>query len=179
MFYFVQLPVFGQMGPKTEMDSTVHPPIVQKLHCLLDSIPKSELWRVFPCIIVGLDLAENLRRSGCSGFNIREAIFDPGDAFLHIHGKATRVPELHWCLITGTAYTDDLGLAEGSKLIVSERVKRLIETAQHDGIAFVGGDKPPTDEEIRQMIWADATKATEELKAKGKPRTGWFAPPES
>jgi hypothetical protein len=179
MFYFVQVPVFGQMGPKTEMDSTVHPPIVRKLHCLVDSIPKSELWRVFPCVIVGLALAENLRQSDCSGFKLQEALFEAGASFRHFHGKTTRLPELRWCLITGTAYTDDLGLADGGKLIVSEGVKLLIEGVQHDGISFIAGDAPPSDEEIRRRIWADAAKAAEELKAKGKPRTGWFAPPKS
>ena len=179
MFHYAELPVFGQMGPKTKMDSTVHPPVVQTLHCLLDMVPESEIWRIFPCVILDAELANRFRISFCSGFELRSAIFEAGDAFQHFHGKAMPLPKLHWCHITGTAYMDDLGFADKSKLIVSEKVKGLIEAGKHDGVSFLAGDRPPTNEEIDARIWADATKVAQDLKARGKPCTGWFAPPQS
>jgi hypothetical protein len=41
-FSFVNLPVFGRIGPGTEMDSNVHPPKVTHFHCLLDALPDSD-----------------------------------------------------------------------------------------------------------------------------------------
>ena len=179
MFHFAQLPVFGQMGPKTEMDTDLHPPVVRKFHCLVDMRPRSAIWRVFPCIIVDQKLAAKLQQSGCSGFQLKVGIFEPSEAFRHFHGNNGRLPELHWCIVTGRAYVEDLGLAEGGKLIVSDKVKQMIEAEEADGVSFLAGERPPTDEEIRAKTWADAAKVAEELKAKAKPSTGWFVSPKS
>ena|SRR5437868_6838128 len=163
MFHYTDLPVFGQMGPKTEMDSSVHPPIVRKFHCLLDMLPKSEIWTIFPCVIVGKELADKLRQSRCSAYEIQTVIVEGGDAFRHFHGKTMPLPELYWCHITGKPYADDLGFADRSKLIVSDKAKTLIEFGQHEGVSFLTGDHPPTDEEIDARIWAHAAKVAQEL----------------
>ncbi|MGV3756638.1 MAG: hypothetical protein ACO1QS_14745 [Verrucomicrobiota bacterium] len=110
-------------------------------------------------------------------FEIRTALFKPGDAFHQFHGKTAQLPKLKWCEITGQAYQDDLGLAEGRKLIVSERVKQLLEGGQHEDVSFLAGDKPPSDAEITERIWAEAAKVAAELKANRKSRTGWLVPP--
>lgn len=171
MFYFTQLPVFGQMGAKTEMDSSAHPPVVRKLHCMLDMVPTSDIWRVFPCIIVSAEFANKLHEA-CTGFELRKmAIFEPGDAFRHFHGEAARLPELHWCHIVGRAYTDDLGFADGSKLIISDKVKRLIESGPHERVSFVAGTSPPSREETRAKLWQEAAKVAEALKARNNPNS--------
>jgi hypothetical protein len=168
MFYFVHLPVFGQMGPKTEFYPDAASQVVVKFHCLLDSMPRSDFWKISPCFIASEELAKKLEQNGYSGFEIRTALFKPGDAFHHFHGKNAQLPKLKWCHITGQAYQDDLGLAEGRKLIVSERVKQLLESGQHEGVSFVAGDKPPSDEEITEWVWAEAAKVAAELRAKRK-----------
>jgi hypothetical protein len=170
-YYFTLLPVFGQLGPKTQMDSTVHPPIVHELHCLLDMTPRSDIWRIFPCVIVDSGLAKRLQDSRCSGFELRSAFFEPGDSFRNFRGNEASLPELYWCHVTGVAFKDDLALVDGSKLIVSEKVKTLIEAGKHENISFVFGDGPPTQEEIRQKLWAEAAKVAQELKARHKPES--------
>lgn len=178
MFYYTELPVFGQMGSRSRLDTNVHPPIIRELHCLIDVMPTSDIFTIFPAIIVARELASKLEQVPCSGFEMRNGLFEPSDAFRHFNG-AKPLPDLCWCHITGRPYSDDFGFAEAVKLIVSAKAKDVIESCKHQGVSFIAGDRPPSNEEIEAKIWADAAKVAQDLKAKGKPRTGWFVPPES
>ncbi|MDW8382134.1 MAG: hypothetical protein RMN51_08525 [Verrucomicrobiota bacterium] len=159
------------------MDTSIHPPVVREFHCLVDMMPRSAIWRVFACVIVSHQLATRLQQHSCSGCELKKAICEPSEAFFHFYGKSARLPDLHWCVVTGKAYVDDVGLAEGWKLIVSDKVKQLIEAGEAAGVSFLAGEHPPSDDEIRAKTWADAAKVAEALKSSRKPSPGWFAPP--
>ena len=165
MFYFAQLPVFGELAPETELDRSVQPPVLTRLSCRIDMLPWSDIFAISPCVIVSARLARRLDETNCSGYEIREGIFNASDAFHHFHGFQA-VPELRWLHVSGRAYTDDFGFAEGTKLIVSDKAKATIEVGPHRDVSFLAGDKPPSDEEIESMVFADVAKVAEELRAR-------------
>src|SRR4051794_25515445 len=108
-FFFCQLPVFGQLGPRTAMDRTVHPPRVHQLHCLIDVSLSSQIFEVFPCVIADERLCRSLHAAGCSGFMERKADFGPSDILHEVHPKIT-LPKLSWLQITGIPASKISGL---------------------------------------------------------------------
>ncbi|PYJ62145.1 MAG: hypothetical protein DME24_04660 [Verrucomicrobia bacterium] len=164
-FFFTQLPVFGQIGPKTVMDRSVHPPRIQELHCVIDVLPSSDTFEVFPCIIFSGRILAALLAAECSGFAVRGGLFEASEIFNELR-QGSPIPELRWCEITGVPYKDDLGLARQTRLIVSEKAKTVIESKEHDGVTFTLGEQVPTDAEITASLFEGAARVAEELRKK-------------
>lgn len=51
-FYILDPEVAGGLGTQTEIDSSVHPPLVKRLHYELDAWMGDDLVQTFPCYLV-------------------------------------------------------------------------------------------------------------------------------
>jgi hypothetical protein len=161
-YFFVQLPGCGETGPKAEMDISVHPPRVLRLHCLMDMIPMSDIFEIYPSVVVTKAFGEALTRANCSGFTLKAAHFEPSEYYREFHASE-KLPDLIWCDITGESGLDDFGLERGMRLIVSRRVKDIIERHSHDEVFFFAGAKAPTDEEITRFLFDNAEKVAKKI----------------
>jgi hypothetical protein len=106
-------------GENTEVDTSVHPPIVSRLHLeFIEWLGDDLLW-TYPSYVVTENLAAKLAESGLSGFEFRpvEVTVDP-------HGieddETLDLPEFRWLHITGTAGRDDVGVTDKGRIVVSE-----------------------------------------------------------
>lgn len=161
-FFFAALPSNGEAGPATEIDNSVSPATVIKPHCLIDVSPRSDIFEIDNWAIVTKSLGVALVNAECSGFCLREAQFEHGEALLAFRGTSVKLPDLVWCDVTGKPGADDFGFDRGIRLIISRRAKEIIEKGPHEGVIFVTGSKAPPDNEIMRLLFEDARKATKQ-----------------
>ena len=133
MDYYALAPeVAGALGERTVMDSSVHPPLVARLHYEIDyGWLGDELLEAFPCYIVSDTIAANLAESGLGAFELHDA-----DVTLTPEAQEDRagepVPLFRWLRVSGIAGRDDLGVTGGGRLVVSERTLALLRTGVLD-----------------------------------------------
>jgi hypothetical protein len=123
----------------------------------------SNIFGIYPCIFVAKPLAEALVQAKCSGFTLHEAEFEPSDAFLEFHGRDKKLPPFLWCEVHGQPGVDDFGLEQKKELIVSNRVKEIVETGPFEEVIFVPGAKAPPAEEIMRIRFEQAELAAKRI----------------
>lgn len=121
MNHFILDPeVAGSLGPRTEMDTSVHPPIVKKLHFEVDAWLGDDLVQSFPCYLVSDGLKTKLKALNPTGVLFASAEVTASDNFEELrHGRT--LPTLSWLKVNGDAGRDDFGLTVDARLVVSER----------------------------------------------------------
>lgn len=122
MRYFLLEPeVGGGVGPETVMDTSVHPPRVDRLHYEMDTWLGDDLLTTFPCYIVTERLEAALRRLAPSGGEFGEVLVTASETFRDFHPR-TKLPRFVWLKVVGRPGVDDLGMSQDHLLVVSERV---------------------------------------------------------
>jgi len=133
MDYFALEPeVAGELGEHTEMDTSVHPPLVTRLHYEIGyGWGGDELLESFPCYIVTETLANRLTNAGLTGFQLLdvEVTFDEDAAEEHA-GEA--VPRFRWLVVTGRPGTEDLGITDKAQIVVSAKALDVLRTGRLD-----------------------------------------------
>ena len=124
MYFYIESEISGGLGENSVIDTTVHPPIVSKLHYQFDGWSGDELLESFPCFIVTATLSKELEKERLSGFRLCSMEVSKSEQFHELYpGKI--LPHFYWLNITGAAGTDDFGIAADHRLVVS---KRAIDT---------------------------------------------------
>lgn len=124
-YFSVEPEVAGGLGSNTDLDTTVHPPRVRRLHYEFEDWLGDDLLETFPCFVVSQELADLIRASALDGVAL---------AFLEVsvsaEGRelfdADRLPSFEWLQVTGEAGRHDVGVTENGRLVVSERAMRVI-----------------------------------------------------
>ena len=125
--HFIITPeVAGGLGPKTQIDTSVHPPIVSRLHYVFDGWLGDDLLETFPCFIASRGLTESFVSAGLTGFSVADVEVSRSEQFTDIYGD-WQLPEFMWIQISGLAGEHDFGQSS-SGLVVSDRCLRLIQT---------------------------------------------------
>lgn len=133
MNYFLLEPeVAGEIGENTVMDTSIHPPRVERLHYEIGfGWHGDELLETFPCYIVSNRIAANLIQSDLRAFELR-------DVELTLTEEAqegrlgVEVPKFRWLAVTGIAGRDDLGVTNEAQLVVSERALDVMRSGPID-----------------------------------------------
>lgn len=128
MRYFVVMPeVAGEMGDRTILDSSVHPPVVTHLHCVFDW-PSDALVRTFPCYVCTAELWFAIARNSLSGVRSKPVTTDVSYTYTDLHPNAV-LPAYVWLDVYGAAGIDDFALRPVASLVVSERALRVLQDA--------------------------------------------------
>jgi hypothetical protein len=172
MHNYIELPIYGQLGSRTMLDTSVHPPTVLKLHIVLDAVPKSSIFGIFPAIIVSAGMAQKLVGAECTGIELKRAEFEFNEQSRASAKDKALLPSLRWCHVFGRPYSEDFGFAHGTKLIISTKVKKLIGHFDHEGVRFFSAENLPSKEEITDRLFREAREAAEKLKENGKKKKG-------
>lgn len=126
-FYYVEPEVAGGLGQDSVVDSTVHPPTVIKLHYRIINWLGDALLESFPALIITREAANALSEAGINGFECREVDVTVSDSFKEIYPERI-LPEFLWLSVTGNAGRHDLGIADDSRLVASERALTVLKT---------------------------------------------------
>jgi hypothetical protein len=141
--YSLEPEVSGGWGKRTEADTTVHPPIVYKLHYQFDGWLGDSLIESFPCYLVTSDLADLIISSGFTGAEIRDTEITISEEFIALHEDQV-LPNFKWLHVIGIAGQHDFGICSNLTLIVSDRALMLLKKKQldHCDIEEWSGEQP-------------------------------------
>jgi hypothetical protein len=126
-YFIIEPEVAGGLGPHTEMDRSVHPPIVTKLHYVFDGWLGDEILETFPCHIVTRRLADRLSAANMSGVAFSSVEVSVSEEFEDVHPDVS-LPEFVRLVPSGVAGVDDFGLyGKTARLVVSDRGLRVVQ----------------------------------------------------
>ena len=126
-YYELEPEVAGGFGEGSIVDSSVHPPIVKRLHILFDGWLGDQLLETFPCFVVTRELASEIRKKTLSGYDLDDVEVEKSDQFKDLYGERS-LPDFCWLKVCGEPGNSDFGINDKFTLIVSERALDLIRT---------------------------------------------------
>ncbi|MFF1482859.1 hypothetical protein ACFVYD_35855 [Streptomyces sp. NPDC058301] len=133
-YYRLNPEVAGGFGDRAELDSTVHPPVVRRLHYEVADWLGDCLVQTFPCFLVLRAVGAALEKAGLGGFALAEAEVTEADIFQDLNPGGA-LPDLVWLKVSGTAGSEDFGVSSDNRLVVSERALAMLRPA---GLAHCG-----------------------------------------
>ena len=117
----------GQLGERTELDRSMHPPKIGHLHFIFDGWLGDELITCFPCYLVTYDLQKKLENSGLTGFEISNDLeIEYSELFSDLYPGRT-MPFFVRLLIKGII-GDDFFMNGQNHLMLSERAFDFLKT---------------------------------------------------
>ena len=128
MKYFILQPeVAGGLGEHTVMDTTVHPPVVSRLHYEFGGWLGDDLLESFPCYIVTARLKEALVEAGVSGCTFDAVEVSKSDDFKELYPDR-ELPQFFWLKVHGRPGVNDCGSTPEAQLVVSELCLQTTKT---------------------------------------------------
>jgi hypothetical protein len=118
--------VAGGLGPLTDLDTTLHPPIIFKLHYVFDDWLGDSLVASFPCFICTSDLASAVKDAGLIGVEFDIVLCSKSELFDDLNGDLD-LPEFEWMKICGQRAIDDFALSPQGHLVVSEKALGVLQ----------------------------------------------------
>ncbi|TPM38121.1 hypothetical protein [Mesorhizobium sp. B2-3-4] len=131
-YFYIEPDVAGGLGPHTILDSSVHPPMVRKLHYVVEGWTVEVLVTTFPCYLVTDKAQRALQEMSFSGASFADVEVTTSEEF-HEDLPNQKLPPLVWLKVYGRAGHDDFGIAANHLLVISNRVLDLLESL---GIPF-------------------------------------------
>ncbi|OQW91958.1 MAG: hypothetical protein BWK78_03085 [Thiotrichaceae bacterium IS1] len=125
LYYYLEPEVAGELGGKSEMDASVHPPKVTRLYYQFDGWLGDDLLESFPCFIVSKPLKESLEKANFVGYSFDCVKITKSKQFKGLYPNK-KLPDFFWMKIVGEVGKDDFGIAKNHKLVVSERALNLL-----------------------------------------------------
>ncbi|HWX43221.1 MAG TPA: hypothetical protein VN345_18890 [Blastocatellia bacterium] len=127
-YFYLEPEVAGGFGEGSVLDTSVHPPRVARLHYEFYGWLGGDLLTSFPSYIVTDRLKDKLQKSDATGYELDRVEVTKSEFFKDMYPKAPPLPRFHWLKITGQAGLDDFGMATNHRLVVSERILRLLQS---------------------------------------------------
>jgi hypothetical protein len=124
-YFLIQPEVAGGLGENTVMDSSVHPPIVSRLHYKFDGWLGDVLLRSFPCLIVTEGAKRKLQSFGLTGMRFDKVEVTTSELFQELYPNR-QLPKFVWLQIDGRPGHDDFGFAQNARFVISGRALEVL-----------------------------------------------------
>jgi hypothetical protein len=124
-YFYIEPEVAGGLGEKTVLDSSVHPPRVDRLHYKFDGWLGDVLLESFPCEIATSSAAHALMDAAVTGVQFADVEVSTSEAFRELHPQLA-LPMFRWLRVSGVAGKDDFGIADDLRLVVSQRALDIL-----------------------------------------------------
>jgi hypothetical protein len=124
-YYIVEPEVAGDLGDDTEMDRSVHPPWVSKLHYEFEVWLGDALLETFPCFIVTDSARDAIEMAKLTGVRFGDVKVTTSDVFDEMYPQR-QLPKFLWLQIEGEKGKDDFGVMPDGRLVVSEKALAVL-----------------------------------------------------
>ncbi|MGQ0846271.1 MAG: hypothetical protein ACT4QF_19280 [Sporichthyaceae bacterium] len=126
--YILRPEVAGRLGENTVMDTSIHPPLVRKLHYVFAGWSGSDVVESFPVHLVSDKLARALLETQLSGFELAAVEVSKDEQFERFFpDEASTLPEWHWLRLTSADQSKDVWRDDDAQLCLGERARRVFE----------------------------------------------------
>lgn len=122
-YYHIDPEVAGELGPNTTYRSTF-PTVVDQMEYLFDRWPADEFVQAHPCFAVSNELRALLENVNLTGVRFGICRVGKTDYF---EDRDQAIPQFSRLEVSGVVGRDDFGLSKNHHLIVSERVKQILD----------------------------------------------------
>lgn len=109
----------GQLGSNTQLDNSVHPPVLIHLHLMFDGWLGDEIIECFPCFLMAEILVKKIEQFNLTGYSLSDAEISISEIFKDLYPNR-EIPRFKW-LIVGKDPQDDFFLDNENILNVSGR----------------------------------------------------------
>lgn len=123
--YILEPEVPGGLGPRTQMDRSVHPPKVSALHFVFDGWLGDQLVESFPCYLATTELIQSLIHAGVSGFEVDDAEVETSEQFMEMYPNRT-LPKFRWLRIIGEPSSSDIFITDDNRLGVTRKTLDVV-----------------------------------------------------
>jgi len=131
MYRIIEPEVAGSLGNKTEMDTSIHPPIIKSLHFEFDGWLGDDLLETFPCFIITRDLKLSIEDNNLSGISFDNVIITKSETFKELY-NGRNLPKFYWAKINGKPYDNDFFLGADYRLHISEKAFSVLKKFKID-----------------------------------------------
>ena len=125
-YYTLRPEVAGGLGDGTVMDTTVHPPIVERLHYEFEDWLGDDLVESFPCFLVSEPLALRLAAEDLGAFQLKDVAVTMTPEAEELLAD-TAFPDFRWLDVSGTAGRDDVATDLTGLLVVSDQALAVLQ----------------------------------------------------
>ena len=116
-FWILEPDPGAELGPSTELDRSVHPPGVKKLHLLLVYLPLDTIIESFPAFAIDSSMAQLASQREWTGMTLARARVEASSELARRTNCV--LPSFVWLQVTGQAGVDDFGISTDHRLVVS------------------------------------------------------------
>jgi len=124
--------VAGQLGERTDLNATTHPPVVRHVDYVVDLPTDEDLIQSFPVFLVSEDLAGALAAANLTGFRLEDADVRPSDQYGGFGGGEVPIKHYRW-LRLDSSDPADCWLDERLRLCVSDEMYAVISSHRIEG----------------------------------------------
>ena len=118
-YRYIEPEVSGVLGIRTDLDSSVHPPLVNHLNFEFEGWLGDCLLESFPCFVMTKPAKLATQSSELTGIKFDDVLISKSELFDELY-PLRPLPEVYWAKIIGRAGIDDFGLSKDFRLVVSE-----------------------------------------------------------
>ena len=124
-FYFVEPEVAGELGTRTIMDRSTHPPKVERLHYDFSGWLGDALLESFPVFIATDAACSSIQNERLTGVQFGPVEVTKSEQFDELY-PGRQLPKFTWVKVLGRPGIEDFGLAADHRLVVSERALNVL-----------------------------------------------------
>jgi galactitol-specific phosphotransferase system IIB component len=122
--YYIEPVVSVEWGDNIIVNTSVHPPIVKKLHVNFLGWSGDDIIETFPCFIISEKLKKVLEHDGITGYEIENLEVTKSKQFLDAITDV-KLPLFYWLKIVGEKNKDDIFLKNNMMTISDKTLKSL------------------------------------------------------
>lgn len=128
-YWRISFEVAGELAAGTEMDTSIHPPRVTRLHHRFEGWLGDDVLECFPCYLVTETVAKMLEGSGLSGFELGDVETSKSPEFDEMY-PGRQLPRFRWLKITATQPNEtDFRLTQDNRLELSDAAMALLRNS--------------------------------------------------
>jgi hypothetical protein len=153
MRYFLLSPEVAAMGlgKNTQLDRSVHPPIITHLHYDFDVWLGDDLLECFPCFVSTRRLANAISEARLTGLEFGPVEITTSGLFRDLYPDSN-LPEFLWLKVQGKSGKDDFGLDKDGRLVVSEHALHILKNKNLEHCDVSEIDQVISDESVSSSI---------------------------
>jgi len=135
MYKIIEPEVPGGLGEQTIMDSTIHPPIIEKLHFEFQGWLGDDLIETFPCYLVTEKLRDGIVLTKLTGVSFDDVLISKSIEFDELYPNK-KLPTFFWMKVNGKLNVDDFTITEDFNLLISDKVLTLLKDYNVNNATF-------------------------------------------
>lgn len=126
MYRYIEPEVAGGLGKETIINSSFHPPLIEKLHYEFNGWLGDDILESFPCYIVTERLKNKIESNNLTGVKFDQVTITKSEEFKTLYSDK-ELPKFYWAKINGELYVDDFVIGQDYRLLISENAFQILK----------------------------------------------------